>query len=204
MPWRRVQGWSRSPYPRDHPAFSRCLRLCSTTRLQPFWCTGSLSIRGFSNMTMISANRSPQGIARDLEALHGECRAAMSVMQSLIDARECDGVRVPVARHRMSHASTRRLKFLSEVAYPCVLQSATASQVEAIRALQAQATANRSRSSAHVAKWSTAGVSADWNAFRRESAGMLAMMADRLKQEGDVLLPMLMAAVPPRPLSQRV
>jgi hypothetical protein len=142
-------------------------------------------------MTTVVDSRSPQGIASDLEGLHAECRAAMAVMRSLIDARECDDIRVPVARHRMSQASTRRLKFLSETAYPCVARFATPSQIEAIRTLQAQATANRARSSAHVAKWSSAGVSADWNGFRRDSAAILAMMADRLKQECDVLIPML-------------
>lgn len=142
---------------------------------------------------MTTADRSPQGVARDLEALHGECQAAMTVMRSLIDAHNCDDVRVPVARHRMSQGSTRRLKFLSEVAYPCILQFASASQIEAVRVLQAQATANRVRSSAHVAKWSAAGVSADWNAFRRDSADILTMMADRLKQERDVLIPILKA-----------
>jgi len=94
-------------------------------------------------MTTASADRSPQRVARGLDALHGECQAAMTVMQLLIDAHECDDVRVPVARHRMSQGSTRRLKFLSEMVYPCILQFASASQIEKVRVLQAQATANR-------------------------------------------------------------
>lgn len=167
--------------------------LCNpfTTRLQPLRPYRSVLHLRLPIMTTASADRSLKDVARDLEALHSECLAAMTVMRSLIDAHECDDVRVPVARHRMSQGSTRRLKFLSEVAYPRILLFASAAQIEAIRVLQAQATANRARSSAHVAKWSSAGVSADWNAFRRDSAAILAMMADRIKQERDVLIPML-------------
>ena len=143
-------------------------------------------------MTVIDADRSPQGIARDLAALHGETEAAITVMRSLLAAPDYDEVRVPETRLRLSRGSMRRLQFLSAFAYPCAMEGASAAQQEAIRTLQVEATANRERSSAHVTKWSSAGIAADWKGFRRDAAAILTMMTERLHQERDVLLPMLM------------
>lgn len=142
-------------------------------------------------MTTTVAAKTSRTIAEELKTLHADCRGVMAAMQALISSPVYDPVKVPSARHRMSQASTRRLKFLCDVAYPAALKQATPAQVEVIRALQGQATINRARTTAHVTKWSSAEVSADWAAFQRDSAGIIAMMADRLDQESRTLLPML-------------
>jgi len=115
----------------------------------------------------------------------------MISMRAILKMSAYDCTAVPAARYRMIRASTQRLRFLAEVAYPYALKCASLGEIEAFETLERQARDNHTRSSAHVNKWNSTAVSANWDAFKQQSVGIVQMMADRLEQERNVLIPLL-------------
>lgn len=126
-----------------------------------------------------------------LEQRHGELLALMATMRRLIGNDEIDRDDVTRTRLGLGRASTARTRFLTDTVYPALLDRLDGVDAMQVRQLRVDAANDRARSSAHVAKWSASGLAQDWSNFRRDSAGILAMMEARIALEKRVLYPLL-------------
>lgn len=126
-----------------------------------------------------------------LEQRHGELLALMATMRRLIGNEEIDREAVTKTRLGLGKASTARTRFLTDTVYPALLDGLGGNEAAQVRQLRADAADDRARSSAHVGKWNASSIAQDWSGFRRDAAGILAMMDARIALEKRVLYPLL-------------
>ena len=126
-----------------------------------------------------------------LERHHGDLLALMTTMRGLIANNDIDRDAVTRTRLGLSKASATRTTFLTDTVYPALLDTLAGTEAAQVRRLRTEAANDRARSSAHVAKWSAAGIAQDWQNFRGDAAGILAMMETRIALEKQTLYPLL-------------
>lgn len=126
-----------------------------------------------------------------LEQRHRELAALIISMHELIANNEIDHDAVTRTRLGLSKASAARSTFLANMVYPALLNALSGAEAKSVRELQAGASADRARSSAHVAKWSASGIARDWQGFRQDAVGILAMMEARIALEKRTLYSLL-------------
>lgn len=120
--------------------------------------------------------------ASALEAHHRALEDAVAHMRGLIARETLDADAVTRVRLALSRGSIARTRFLNEAVYPVLIAGGGAAATLA-HTLRDAAAADRGRSSAHVAKWSTGAVAADWAGFRHDAAAILDMMTARIARE---------------------
>lgn len=126
-----------------------------------------------------------------LKERHDDLLALVTVMRRLIANNEIDRDSVTRTRLGLGKASAARTRLLTDTIYPALLSRLTGAEATQVRDLQTAASADRARSSAHVAKWSAVGIARDWQGFRHDAADILTMMETRIAREKRVLYPLL-------------
>ena len=126
-----------------------------------------------------------------LEQRHAELLAMMATMRGLIANDRIDRDAVTRTRLGLGKASTARTRFLMDTVYPALLDTLAVTEAAQVRQLRVDASDDRARSSAHIGKWNAATIAQDWQGFRRDAVGILAMMETRIALEKRVLYPSL-------------
>jgi hypothetical protein len=132
-----------------------------------------------------------QQMLAELERHHSTLMELLNMMRRLTDEEHLSREDVTRTRLLLTKASTARTNFLATEVYPALLASPDGATVERVRQLQRDTSGDRTRSSAHIGKWNTESISADWSGFRRDARRIIAMMVDRIDQERSVLYPLL-------------
>lgn len=126
----------------------------------------------------------------ELQQAHAELLDALAVLERLTGRPSPDPDPLANARWRLSLASRKRR---SATAMVCaeLLGDLSPGEAAAIDGLLAEGARQLSQSAAHVRKWTTAGIAADWRGYCAASAVLRGTMRIRIAAEQGILYPLL-------------
>ncbi|USI72679.1 hypothetical protein [Sphingomonas morindae] len=127
----------------------------------------------------------------ELASLHDLLDERMAIMRRLVHEEQLQRERVSFARLELSRCSSARSRHLTERVFPYLLARLTGEEADQVRQLQAAMVPIRATSAAHVTRWPSEAVAADWPSYRQASHAILAMMAARIAEERAILYPLL-------------
>lgn len=146
---------------------------------------------------MIAAQRETEERARALDALrvirqaHADLLAELDNMERVQSAPAPTAEQWANARWKLSRASRTR-RNLMESTYALALAAATSPlERDRVDHLRGQDAAMLARSRDHIARWTPDRIEADWAGYCAASRAMRASMAQRVRAEQDILLPLL-------------
>ena len=126
----------------------------------------------------------------DLQQAHDRLTAALDALAEVTCDPFPHRVRFTQARFRVSHASLLRRALLGQ-ATDLLLAGARPNEVKALRQLQSAGPETRLESSAHVAKWTSDAIEADWLAYCDASGAMRLRMIAQIDSERRIVYPLL-------------
>lgn len=128
-------------------------------------------------------------ILAELRRLHGEILGHLDEMDGLT-AKPEPPERLPAVRHELTCASRARTMLLERI-YANLIALAPASDKSQIEALQAEGTQNMLQSAKHIGAWSPNDIRERWPAYCSASNQIRRAMRNRIRQEADVIYPLL-------------
>jgi hypothetical protein len=131
-----------------------------------------------------------RGLVTELEAAHTALSSELAAMQSLQDGPQPQPDRWAQARWKLSRASRQRRGCVDK-AYILIMAEGTAAEILRVRQLQAQDGPMLAASHAHVGHWTPDRIEADWSGYCEASRAIRRGMADRVRSERELLLPIL-------------
>jgi hypothetical protein len=130
-------------------------------------------------------------LGTELEDAHAAVLRELAELEALTRAAAPDGARLAATRLRLSRASSRRVQLLDRAIVPALLDRLPASETRALTELRSALGAARSRSSAHVVRWTLEKAKQDWAGYCRASAEMRKAMRAQIEHERRILAPLL-------------
>jgi hypothetical protein len=125
-----------------------------------------------------------------MQDIHGDLLQAMAEMAAVTQAPAPVQERYTGARWRLSKVSSARRALWDEL-YPKIYARADPQQALALAALNKSNIELRRLSSAHINRWSTAAVEADWEGYCEASRIIRWRMMSVVRHERRHVLPML-------------
>jgi hypothetical protein len=126
-----------------------------------------------------------------LKRVHQELLAQIDALEAIVRQPVPQREALATARWRLMRASRARLKLLADNIYPAL----AAKMPQRIVAFQADDSAKRNASAAHIALWDTDRIVAEWRDYRKLSVGITAAMRRRVADEQAVFYPALKPAI---------
>jgi hypothetical protein len=143
-------------------------------------------------MTDPRQNQATPGLLAEYEKNHAELLSAMAVMDSVTRATLADRNLFSNARWRLSHASFKRRMLWGRI-YRRLAPRAGPYQAAALDRIQATDLELIHQSAAHVGKWTTDAVEADWPGYCEASRAIRWKMNAHIGAERRVVYPLLTA-----------
>jgi hypothetical protein len=137
-------------------------------------------------------NRSHEArsLVAELEAAHAALTNELAAMQRLQDGPQPGADQWAQARWKLSRASRQRRGCVDK-AYTLIMAEGTAAEMLRVKHLQAQDGPMLAASHAHVGHWTPGRIEADWSGYCEASRAIRRGMADRVRAERELLLPIL-------------
>lgn len=111
-------------------------------------------------------------------------------LERIVQGEAPDQASLASARWKLTRASGRRRKLLTDSIYP-QLQNVSAIHSRKLDELRADAAAQLAKSSHHIGKWTVEHIIAHWPDYQKASAEMTASMRRRVQAEKVLLYPLL-------------
>jgi hypothetical protein len=131
-----------------------------------------------------------RSLVAELEAAHAALTNELAAMQRLQDGPQPRADQWSQARWKLSRASGQRRTCVVQ-AYALILAEGGAADVVRVKQLQAQDGPMLAASHAHVGRWTPGRIEADWSGYCEASRAIRRGMADRVRAERELLLPIL-------------
>ena len=126
----------------------------------------------------------------ELERIHDELLQCIVTLEEVVARPVPDKEYIAAARWKLTRASGRRRRLLTERVYP-TLEAFPATNTPKLQELRSEAASQLTVSSRHIAKWTVDQIVANWPEYQRASGAMTAIMRKRMVVEKIVLYPLL-------------
>jgi hypothetical protein len=126
----------------------------------------------------------------ELKRIHDELLQCIVTLEEVVARPIPDKEGIATARWKLTRASGRRRRLLTERVYPA-LEAVPVVNTPKLQELRSEGNSQLATSSRHIAKWTVDQIVANWSEYQRASAAMTAIMRKRMAVEKIVLYPLL-------------
>ena len=126
----------------------------------------------------------------ELEKVHVDLLQCIAALEQVVARPVPDAESLASARWKLTRASGRRRRLLTERIYPA-LEAVPLTNTLKLRELRSEGASMLATSSQHIAKWTVDRIVANWPEYQRASGVMTATMRKRIALEKIALTPLL-------------